>query len=265
MAGKSRISSLSVLRVVPLLCMLLFSIFRKPVFRWIALTALLIWFFAELAHLLSGLARKKTVKKRRTKEKKAGNAETNEGQTHDNSLLLQVNYRITEQLKASYPSIAWLWVNRPEQEEIKRGGTWRIGLQNADPFNFAEIQLRSSGAMEISLMQLVSLSDPVWEPVRDDNELKADELIERYDVRRWYAESGERILCGLVEELNTQGFKQLRINEGGEVVTGPSDNERTVSAIDSFPPKSAWSELCSLVREDDIQASISGSQLAIAW
>ena len=35
------------------------------------------------------------------------------------SLLSPVNYRIMEQLKQSYPTVAWLWEARPSSEEIK--------------------------------------------------------------------------------------------------------------------------------------------------
>ena len=57
----------------------------------------------------------------------------------------------------------------------------------------------------------------------------------------------------------------LVISENGNVLIGRPGGELLFSSIADFPPKSAWEDLCTLVREDDIQASVSGSQLAVAW
>ena len=84
-------------------------------------------------------------------------------------------------------------------------------------------------------------------------------------MRKWYSDIGGMILCDIVEELNTQGYKQLRINESGNVMISAMGGERSFTEIGSFPPKNVWDELCSLLREDDLKATVSGSQMAIAW
>lgn len=265
MAGKSRISTWSVMRIIVLPCLLLFSIFKKPIFQWIALCVLLAWLVLELGRIVaSSIKGRKPWKRSRSKRAKTG-PEPESAEVPDNSLMLKVNYRITERLKDTYPDVTWLWTDRPCSDALKRGGTWRISLENADPFNFAEISLRSSGAMSISLMQVIPLYEAENTPEPDGSDLDASELLDRFDVRKWYTEKGERELCGIVEELNTQGFRRLMIRESGEVVIGPSGSERSFGTLASFPPKTSWADLCVLMREDDLQASVDGAQLAVAW
>ena len=264
MAEKGRISSWSVFRIILLPCMFLCTITKKPVFQWLALAALLLWVAIEIIRLISS-ARKKRNSKGKLEKKAARRKKSDRKNSEDNSLLLQVNYRITEQLKATYPDAAWLWTAKPSQEELKHGGTWRISLQNTDPFNFAEITLRNSGAMQIDLMQVTSLHKTAKEPDPDENDLTPGEILNRFDVQEWYNEIGEEALCDIVDELNTQGYKQLRISEDGDVTITAKGGERCFAAIDRFPPKTVWEDLCMLLRQDDIKASISGSQIAIAW
>jgi hypothetical protein len=243
--------------------MVLCTITKKPVFQWLALAALAVWVVIEICRLADKVKRNR--KEGRRAVRNTDRKKNAKAQNEDKSLLLQVNYRITEQLRSAYPGITWLWLEKPGQEEIKRGGTWRISIQNADPFNFAEISLRSSGAMEIALIQISPFSEPVKEPEPDGCDLDQAELLDRFDVRQWYSDTGEAVLSGLVDELNTQGYKQLLITEDGNVTISVRGSERSFSSIGELPPKSAWEDLCVLLRADDIRASVSGSQLALAW
>ncbi len=262
-ADKGRINSWSVFRIILLPCMVLCTITKKPVFQWLALAALAVWVVIEICRLADKVKRNR--KEGRRAVRNTDRKKNAKAQNEDKSLLLQVNYRITEQLRSAYPGITWLWLEKPGQEEIKRGGTWRISIQNADPFNFAEISLRSSGAMEIALIQISPFSEPVKEPEPDSCDLDQAELLDRFDVRQWYSDTGEAVLSGLVDELNTQGYKQLLITEDGNVTISVRGSERSFSSIGELPPKSAWEDLCVLLRADDIRASVSGSQLALAW
>lgn len=265
MAGKSRMSSWSVFRIVALPCMFLCSIFKKPIFQWIALAALAVWVAVEIGRI----ALPRIMKRIRARQSRViaprETVRPVQEEPADNSLLLQINYRITEQLKLTYPNVSWLWENRPGTAELKRGGTWRIVLSNTDPFNYGEVHLNASGAMNISLLQVIPLREADRIPEKDDSDLHESEILNRFDVKAWYAKDGEKALCEIVEELNTQGYKKLRITEGGEVIIAANDGDHPFETIRDFPPKAVWSDLCVLVREDDIQASVDGTQLAIAW
>ena len=84
------------------------------------------------------------------------------------SLLRQVNYRIMEQLKQSYPTVSWLWDTRPSSEDINRGCTKRIKLYHCDPFNFGEVTL-SFGASLLALCdRLVIYGDRISSGMKEE-------------------------------------------------------------------------------------------------
>lgn len=78
-------------------------------------------------------------------------------QTAHNELFLirQVNYRITEQLKTSYPLVSWLWLVRPDASQLCQGGRFRIRTYNTDPFNYGEVELSDQGQLTITMLQAV--------------------------------------------------------------------------------------------------------------
>ena len=148
MAVKSRIDAWTLLRVLVVPCLFLCAIFKRPIFQWIACAALFVWVCFVISKLFR--AHRKHCKKMPA-EQKAFPAKqetkplTETLQEADNdtrlSLLRQVNYRIMEQLKQSYPTVSWLWDTRPSSEDINRGCTKRIKLYHCDPFNFGEVTL----------------------------------------------------------------------------------------------------------------------------
>ena len=117
MAVKSRIDAWTLLRVLVVPCLFLCAIFKRPIFQWIACAALFVWVCFVISKLFR--SHRKHCKKMPA-EQKAFPAKqetkplTETPQEADDdtrlSLLRQVNYRIMEQLKQSYPTVAWLWV-----------------------------------------------------------------------------------------------------------------------------------------------------------
>ena len=145
------------------------------------------------------------------------------------SLLRQVNYRIMEQLKQSYPTVAWLWEARPSSEEISKGCTKRIKLYHCDPFNFGEVTLSATGKLEIALVQMVPLAEAELQP-HNDEDLEEQDILDRSDVKQWYTQKGIALLSALIDELNVQGHKRLTIKENGDDIAAEVCNqELTVS------------------------------------
>ena len=256
MAVKSRIDAWTLLRVLVVPCLFLCAIFKRPIFQWIACVALFVWVCFVISKLFR--SHRKHCKKMPA-EQKAFPAKqetkplTETPQEADDdtrlSLLRQVNYRIMEQLKQSYPTVSWLWDTRPSSEDINRGCTKRIKLYRCDPFNFGEVTLSASGKLEIALIQLVPLAEAEVQP-------KSDEDLE---------ETGIALLSVLIDELNVQGHKRLAIHENGDVLVTVEGKEQTVDTIPDFPPRPAWDDLCVLAREDDISAEVRGQELAVSW
>lgn len=254
--------------VVPAL--LLCAIFRKPVFQWIAVGASAVWLVVELVVWIRQVVLRRRRKRNTNRLGKISqrhqDTEVNVERTPESDLFLirQLNYRITEQLKESYPLVSWLWSPRPKVEDMCKGGVWRIQLANADPFNYGDVAISPSGKLTITLLQAVALKDAEEHRLSDDD-LKPEEMLERVDVKSWYFGHGEIVLAQMIDELNTQGHKELLIKEDGDVVITSSGTEQVVERIKGFPPRMVWEDFCQLLKEDEITASVQSNGLALAW
>lgn len=254
--------------VVP--TMLLCGIFRKPFLQWIALGALLIWLITEITVAVSQKAWSR--KQQRILRSLPAPAEAQnsveadkEPESQELFLLRQINYRVTEQLKRSYPMVSWLWQSQPRGEELCQGGTWRISLSNTEPFNYGEVLITKQGKLEITLLQVVALGATT--PVKVDCEdLAETELLSRVDVKAWYQEQGEQVLSQIIDNLNTQGHREILIKEDGAVCIKTSNaDELVVDSVLNFPPRKTWGEFCQLLSEDEITASVKPEGLRMAW
>lgn len=255
--------------VVPTL--FLCAIFKSPVFQWIAVAALMVWLYAVLSGAVLAAIRKRTRKVKQEELTQLSAAITQEEPPKDmipaNDLFLirQVNFRITEQLKGTYPMVSWLWVKRPSAEDLCEGGTWRIRIANADPFNFGDVELSRSGKLTITMLQATPLKESAVVHHTVSNDLEEDELLERVDVKSWYLTEGEKNISRMIDDLNTQGHRKLMIYEDGEVVIRTSGADQTVDTIKNFPPRLAWDEFCNVLREDEITATIQPDGLMLSW
>ena len=270
MAKKSRIDAWSLMKILVVPCLFLCAIFKHPAFQWIAAGALALWVCFMLAEIIRPRIRKRknpTVGQKQEAAKEHQELPTLPPEADDDtklSLLRQVNHRVMEQLKQSYPTVAWLWEARPSSEELSKGCTKRIKLYHCDPFNFGEVTLSASGKLEIALIQLVPLAEAEVQP-KSDEDLEEKDILSRNDVKRWYTETGIALLSVLIDELNVQGHKRLVIHENGDVLVTVEGKEQAVDTIPDFPPRPAWDDLCVLAREDDISAEVRGQELAVSW
>lgn len=263
--------------VVPAL--LLCAIFHNPVTQWISVGALVVWLVAQIAGPLSEAVKRtkdrcaqvRQAKVNEAPAAKPSNDTAAEQKSSDAAkdpsesevfTIRQVNYRILDALKESYPLVSWLWDRRPEMSELCKGGTWRIRVENADPFNFADVTISDSGAISIMMLQAVPLKEAQDQSAED---LTSDDLLDRVDVKSWYNTVGEKILTEMIDNLNAQGHKRILIKEDGEVCVTLSGKEKVVETIKDFPPRTAWQEFCHLLAEDEIKATVQAEGLAMAW
>ena len=153
MAGRSQRTEWILFRSIVVPVFFVTMIFRKTALQWLALGVLAAWLLLSV-FLFFKRRTKRQSKKAAVRELREHNDALPEEPTEqaELNLIRQVNYRITELLKQSYPAVAWLWDKRPTAEEIGRGGAWRILMEHADPFNYAEITIEINGAMHISLI-----------------------------------------------------------------------------------------------------------------
>ena len=249
-----RMKSFTLFKYLVLPAMLLCAVIKKPAMQWIALLAVLLWIgliVFEGVFRINQQRKRKSMSRRKPVPPQAPVLDgqstprvDQDIQTAQNELFLirQVNYRITEQLKTSYPLVSWLWLVRPDASQLCQGGRFRIRTYNTDPFNYGV-------AMELA--------------AKDD--LAQEDLLERVDVRTWYRDQGEQVLCQMIDDLNTQGHKKLLIKEDGNVVIDVAGKEQSVDLLKNFPPRIVWEDFCQILREDEITASIQNEGLALSW
>lgn len=270
MAKLRRLNASTLFKCLVVPTMLLCAIFRKPVLQWVAFSALVLWFIVLLLSTFGGFIERRN---RKRMEKKLGQLAAVKQEPikldpaamlpeNEVFLIRQIHIRITEQLKASYPMVSWIWVKRPSVEEICRGGVWKIRVANTEPFNFGEVEITSKGAIRIVMIQAVSLSDA---EVKNGDDLAPEDLMKQVDVKSWYEGTGEAVLSTMIDNLNAQGHRKLLIKEDGEVCITLAGAEQKVDQIADFPPRIVWEEFCQLLAEDDITATIIPEGLAMAW
>lgn len=263
-----KLKSSTFLRCAVVPALFLCAIFKRPVFQWIAVVILAIWLVIALAFPIQNAVQAHRQRKRVKELSKLNKAVRSEGTklTPDVELFLirQVNFRITEHLKETYPMVSWLWVKRPASEELCSGGVWRIRLSHAEPFNFGEVTLTKSGKLTITLLQALPLKEVEKAPL-ESSELEEDEVTERMDVSGWYQAEGDDLISGMIDELNAQGHRSLTIRENGEVYITSSGSDEVVGQIKNFPPRLVWDEFCKMLENDDITAVEKPEGLAISW
>lgn len=259
--------------------MLLSAIFKFPALHWIAVVSVVLWLLVLVLQGIDSLSQR--IRRRRTRRPKAAAPPPLQHKDDvqkavdvptppqavqsDLFLIRQVNYRITEQLKASYPMVSWLWLKRPEVTELCQGGRFRIRTTNTDPFNFGEVELSSEGRLTITMLQAIPLKDAAEMELAAKDDLAQEDLLERMDVKAWYQAQGESILCQMIDDLNTQGHKHLLIKDNGDVVVEIAGKEESVELLKDFPPRMVWEDFCQLLKEDEITASIQTEGLLLTW
>ena len=260
----------NLLRYLVVPAMFIAAMVRHPAAQWCALGILCIWVILQISQTI---ARKKAKARHMELQEAQIKKEEKEIQKEDISqteffLIRQINHRITEHLKQAYPTIAWIWVKRPSLEELEAGGSWRIQLSNAAPYNYGEVSIKTNGAMSITLILAAPLRQPEMVPletVNDDTELKPSEELDRTDALTWYTEYGGNLLASMIDDLNTQGHKKLTIHDDGEVFVKAGDKEIAVDKLEWFLPRIAWTEFITLLKEDGINASAEDAGLVLTW
>ncbi len=264
---QTKFATLSRRLVAPML--LLFILFRRPVFQWLALAAAALWLFAEIYQAFwRKRMRRKTQRSLRLSEPRDRDSENKDHEEldeHDLFLIRQINYRITEQLKETYPMVSWIWQVMPNAAQLCKGGIWRICLSNTEPFNYGEVEITRLGKISITLLQAVSLKDSAGIKVEQSEDIAEEDLLERVDVKAWYLDHGEQLLSQIIDDLNTQGHRQLLIKEDGSVCVKSSGTEMVVDSVLNFPPRKTWDEFITLLSEDEIIASVKPEGLLMAW
>lgn len=185
------------------------------------------------------------------------------------TMLLHIALRITEKLKSAYPQAVWQWKDTPSLQDILKGGTNRILVENMDTYTHADISFDRFGRIHVEPMVIGSFADAENgkgakpEPGGADEETTPEPSV--VDVRVWYELIGQKALEQLITDLNANGHSMLTIRENGDIVVSCQKKKILKATLDSFPGKTYWKELVSILEENELKGKISDNSLQVSW
>lgn len=185
------------------------------------------------------------------------------------TMLLHIALRITEKLKSAYPQAVWQWKDTPSLQDILKGGTIRILVENMDTYTHADISFDRFGRIHVEPMVIGSFADTENgtnarpQPGGADEETNPEPSV--VDVRVWYELIGQKVLEELITDLNANGHSMLTIRENGDIVVSCQKRKILKATLDSFPEKTYWKELVSILEENELKGKISDDSLQVSW
>lgn len=184
------------------------------------------------------------------------------------TMLLHIALRITEKLKSAYPQAVWQWKDTPSLQGILSGGTIRILVENMDTYTHADISFDRFGRIHVEPMVIGSFTDTENgtdakpESGMDEETTPEPSVV---DVRVWYELIGQKVLEELITDLNANGHSMLTIKENGDIVVSCQKKKILKATLDSFPGKTYWKELISILEENELKGKISDNSLQVSW
>ena len=186
------------------------------------------------------------------------------------TVLLHISLRITEKLKSAYPQSVWQWKDTPSLQGILNGETTRILVENMDAYTHADISFDRFGRIHVEPMVIGSFAEPTENSADErpesgsaDAETNPEPSV--VDVRVWYELIGQKVLEELITDLNANGHSMLTIKENGDIVVSCQKKKILKATLDSFPGKTYWKELVSILEENELKGKISDNSLQVSW
>ena len=184
------------------------------------------------------------------------------------TMLLHIALRITEKLKSAYPQSVWQWKDTPSLQNILAGGTMRIMVENMDTYTHADISFDRLGRIHVEPMVIGSFADVENGANAKPESGTGEETTPEpsvVDVRIWYELIGQTVLEKLITDLNANGHSMLTIKENGDIVVSCQKKKILKATLDSFPGKTYWKELISILEENELKGKISDNSLQVSW
>lgn len=184
------------------------------------------------------------------------------------TMLLHIALRITEKLKSAYPHAVWQWKDTPNLQNILKGGTIRILVENMDTYTHADISFDRFGRIHVEPMVIGSFADAENRAEAKPGSGMGEETTPEpsvVDVRVWYELIGQKVLEELITDLNANGHSMLTIKGNGDIVVSCQKKKILKATLDSFPGKTYWKELISILEENELKGKISDNSLQVSW
>lgn len=182
-------------------------------------------------------------------------------------LLLHVNQRITESLRAVYPNAKWSWCERDPELLASQGGMGRIKIFGAADYDRADITLDQNGNLRCDLIRVVPLPKGIPQDIPasfpDPCEPEPETTI---DPQAWYEMQGRKVLESVIADLNSRGHNTLILHEDGSIHI--SEGEQDVSQTEhltDFPPRKSWPGLLQVFERNGVAAQSSDTGILLTW
>lgn len=180
-------------------------------------------------------------------------------------LLLHVNQRITESLRAVYPNVKWSWCDPDPELLASQGGMGRIKIFGAADYDRADITLDQNGNLRCDLVRVVPLPKNVPPdapaPLPEPHEPEA-----AIDPQAWYEMQGRKVLESVIADLNSRGHNTLTLHEDGSIHI--SEGEQDVlqaEQLTGFPPRKSWPGLLQVFERNGVAAQSSDTGILLTW
>lgn len=247
---KNKVFTTSI-KVLIISVLLIMAFTRGDLCDWLLIGFGAAWLIFATVFLIRKTAKRDdtTAVPKRLKPKKVSARQVAEMELNK-TLLMHINYRITDKLHSAYPDATWEWSIRNPMKLAVTGGIGRIKTYDTGEYNYAEVTVDKLANISFNMLKVI----PLEMTVHDESEAPSD-------VDAWYKIRGREVFENVVTELNTRGHRMLTIVENGDIIIG----ETTQESIENFPCKSSWNDLVKLLSDDEFDARIDGDKIVLAW
>lgn len=237
------------IKVLIVVTLIILAFFKGNVRDWLLIGFTAVWLVISVIRLSKKFAnRSENVPQKKTRSRKISRKEAKQIQMKK-TLLMHLNYRITDKLRSVYPDSTWNWVIRSPEKLAECGGVGRIRTTNTGEFTHAEIRVDSFANVEFTMLKLSPLEEQTNPPPSPD------------DAKLWYQMYGKELFVNAVTDLNTRGYKRLEINEAGEIIVGGEKQDEIENPLRT----TAWESLVKILGDDGLNAHVEDNKLVLEW
>ena len=185
-------------------------------------------------------------------------------------LIRQINYQVTDKIKAAYPDASWEYTRPVKAESLLNCDIIRIRTFRTGDYNFADVSLDRYGHLKLFMMTITDFTPLPGQKNPDHPETNGPEPPAEppvhVDPESWYSLIGKPLLTELIGDLQARGHQKLFINEGGEIFIFDNNNNPEIKdTFQYFPPRDYWAALTDIFHRDELKAKETGNTLELSW
>lgn len=185
-------------------------------------------------------------------------------------LIRQINYQVTDKIKAAYPEASWEYTRPVKAESLLNCDIIRIRTFHTGDYNFADVSLDQYGHLKLFMMTITDFTPLPGQKNPDHPETDGPETPAEFpvhvDPESWYSLIGKPLLTELIGDLQARGHQKLFINEAGEIFIFDNNNRPEIKdTFQHFPPRDYWAALTDIFTRDELKAKETGNTLELSW